>query len=109
MWRMPTISPFPKAPNANLHPMPQQNRHNERVHIDFFGPLIPDRSYKYVMVMTDGFSKFLKLQPLPDKMAESVVDAFFTTWICEFGVPEIIVTDGGREFAIRSFMEFARG
>ena len=78
--------------------MPQQNQHNEWVHIDLFGPLISDRGYRYIMVMTEAFSKFVKLQPLPDKTADSVADAFFATWICEFGVTECIVIDGGREF-----------
>ena len=34
-------------------------------------------------------------------MAEVVTEAFFLSWICEFGVPAAIITDAGREFCNR--------
>jgi uncharacterized membrane protein YraQ (UPF0718 family) len=35
---------------------------------------------------------------IPSKEAETVADAVFTKWICRYGCPAIIHTDGGKEF-----------
>ena len=50
------------------------------------------------MVMTDAFSKYTQLAAIPDKTAVSVARAFFEHWICRHGVPQLIVSDRGREF-----------
>ena len=37
--------------------------------------------------------------PLPDIQAQTVADAFFFQWIGRFGVPKLVVTDGGAQFS----------
>ena len=82
-----------------LTPLPQTSEPNQRVHADLFGPLRTSGTQKkYIMVITDAFTKYVELIALPNKEAETVATAFFNRWICRYGVPLEIVTDQGKEF-----------
>ena len=48
---------------------------------------------KYIMVVTDAFSKYVELIAIPDKQAETVANALFTKWLCRHGLPAEIVSD----------------
>ena len=90
-----------RRPGASpLQPLPIVSEPNVRVHMDLFGPLrVRSASgHKYIMVMTDAFSKYTELAAIPDKSADSVARAFFEHWICRHGVPLAIVSDRGKEF-----------
>ena len=72
---------------------------NERVHMDLFGPLkVSSRGKKYVLVVTDAFTKYVEVVAIPDKTAEVVAEAFFERWVCRYSVPKKVVTDRGWEF-----------
>ena len=82
-----------------LTPLPQCSAINQRVHVDMFGPLkTSDSGKKYILVMTDAFSKYVEIVATPNKEAETVSLAIFNRWICRFGCPLEIVSDGGKEF-----------
>ena len=82
-----------------LTPLPQCSDNNQRVHVDLFGPLKNSDSGKsYVLVMTDAFSKYAEVVAVPNKEAQTVSLAIFNRWICRFGCPLEIVSDGGKEF-----------
>ena len=68
--------------------------------MDLFGPLKvrSANGKKYIMVMTDAFSKFTELAAICDKEADTVAKAFFERWICRYRVPAMIVSDRGKEF-----------
>jgi len=53
---------------------------------------------KYILVITDAFSKWVELVPLPSKDAVTVASAIYTRWICRYGCFKQLVTDRGREF-----------
>lgn len=82
----------------SLKPINQEHEPNNRIHLDLFGPLISDGGNRYICVCTDSFSKFTNIWPIPDKNAETVAETFMANWICLFGCPNKIITDGGREF-----------
>ena len=90
----------PNHPNKEvLHPLPQCSALNQRIHMDLFGPLkTPHRSKAYILCMTDAFTKYVEVALLQDKNSETVCQEVFDKWICRFGVPIQIVTDGGKEF-----------
>ena len=72
---------------------------NERVHIDLFGPLkTSEGGNKFVMVMTDAFTKLVELAAIENKTAETVARAFFERYICRFTAPRFVMTDQGKEF-----------
>ena len=65
-----------------------------------FGPLKvrSANGKKYIMFMTDAFSKYTELAAICDKKADTVAKVFFEHWICRHGVPAVIVSDRGKEF-----------
>ena len=78
------------------------DRPNQQVHIDLFGPLKTSESgKKFILVITDQFSKLATIAGLPNKEAETVARAIFERYICRFSVPEKIITDNGTEFCAR--------
>ena len=95
-------------PPSPLKSLPLCDGPNERVHIDLFGPLkTSHEGKKYVMVMTDAWSKIVELAALPNKQADTVAKCFFERWICRYSVPLVVVSDNGKEFANELFTELS--
>ena len=89
-----------RAPPQLLSPLPQCTEPNQRIHADLFGPLrTSGNSKKFILCITDAFTKYVELVALPDKEALTVTSAIFNRWICRYGMPLELVTDQGREFA----------
>ncbi len=88
-----------RPPPALLTPLPQPTEPNMRIHADLFGPLRDmGRNKKYILTITDAFTKYVELVALPNKEAPTVCEAIFNRWICRYSVPIEIVTDQGGEF-----------
>lgn len=85
---------------AEQYPLPIPDAPNVAVHVDLFGPLKPSsKGNKYILVMTDRFSKWTEAIPLANKEAETVGEAIFTHWCCRHSVPrDCIFSDRGTEF-----------
>ena len=67
--------------------------------LDFAGPLpITKRHNKYVLVMTEHFSKWIELMALPHKFSEGATYAFLDWVFSQIGAPEEVLTDQGKEF-----------
>ena len=93
------LSKAPLPAPLPLHSMPVPRGPNNRVHIDLMVPLrTSENGNKYVMVMTDAFTKWVELAAITDKTAQTIGQYFFERWICEFSAPLCIVTDQGKEF-----------
>jgi hypothetical protein len=70
-----------------------------RIAIDTLGPLPEtEKGYKYVIVIIDAFSRFVKLYPCQDVTALSAMQAILE-WIGIFGCPEELVSDNGTQFS----------
>ena len=82
-----------------LSPLPQCTEPNQRVHADLFGPLkTANGDKKFILCITDAFTKYVELVVLPNKEALTMSSGIFNHWICRFGLPLEIVTDQGKEF-----------
>ena len=82
-----------------LHSLPICSSLNQRVHFDLFGAVkSSSNKNNYILCMTDAFSKYTEVVAIPNKEAETVASEFFEKWICRYGVPVQIHTDGGKEF-----------
>ena len=82
-----------------LHPLPMPDQPNIRIHADLFGPMLAaGRQHKYILCITDAFTKYAIVTPVENKEAETVAKAIFSEWFCKFGIPAQIHTDGGKEF-----------
>ena len=88
---------------SKLHPLPLCTETNQRVHCDLFGPLKTISSKAHVLCITDAHTKYVELVMVPNKEAETVGKAIFNQWICRYGIPHQILTDGGKEFCNKIF------
>ena len=86
-----------QKPRAELHPIPVTKVWH-RVGIDLVGPL-PEtrRGNKYIITLSDYFSKWPEAAPLPSKEATGVASFLLDTF-CRHGWPKIVQSDQGREF-----------
>lgn len=66
----------------------------ERVFIDFFGPIV--RSWRgniAVLVILDGFSKFVSVYPVRRISSAVVKNCLLEIFFPSFGLPQMIVSD----------------
>jgi IS30 family transposase len=69
------------------------------IRIDFVGPIAPETNAgnRYILTISDYFSKWVAAVPLPTKEAVGVVNELFKLFMI-MGLPRLITTDQGREF-----------
>jgi IS30 family transposase len=60
--------------------------------------LAAGRQHKYILCITDAFTKYAIVTPVENKEAETVAKAIFSEWFCKFGIPAQIHIDSGKEF-----------
>jgi transposase InsO family protein len=88
-----------RSQHAPMQGLPVPAGPNVRVHMDLFGPLkVSGHGRKYILVITDAYTKYAVLVPLPNKEAATVAAAVFKHWICVLGCPSQFVSDRGTEF-----------
>ena len=61
----------------------------------------PDGLFKFIFVMKDHFTRFLRIRPLEQKTGVAVAQLLFQIFT-ETGAPTILHTDNGREFRNKS-------
>jgi transposase InsO family protein len=88
-----------EKPKALLKPLPVTSLPNQRILADLFGPLkTSEWGKKFILVITDAFTKYTELVAMENKEADVIANHIFNTWICRFGIPAELVTDQGKEF-----------
>ena len=81
-----------------LHPVTVKPQVWYLVGMDLIGPFNEtSEGYKYIITMTDYFSKYVEAIPIPDKTALAVAKGIFKIY-CRQGAPVHIVCDQGKEF-----------
>ena len=81
----------------------------QRIHMDLVGPLnVSQKGNRYVLTIIDALTRYLIVEPLPNKGALTVVEAINNQLICKFGVPSQIVTDQGTEFCNQILTELCK-
>jgi transposase InsO family protein len=63
------------------------------------------RSYRYLYVVTDKFTKWVEVELVCTIPARSVVK-FIHGLVCHFGVPNYIITHNGSQFTSGLFREY---
>jgi hypothetical protein len=62
-----------------LQPLPIPDRPNIRIHADLFGPMLAaGRQHKYILCITDAFTKYAMVTAVENKEAETVAKAIFS-------------------------------
>ena len=84
---------------APLQYMPVASQPCQVLCMDFVGPL-PEttRGNKHILVVTDAFSKFSEVIPLPNQTAQVTADALVHECFSRQGVPTILHSDQGKNF-----------
>ena len=81
----------------------------ERLALDVLGPLPCTRmGNKYILIVADYFSKWVEAFPMPNQEACTVADLLVKEVVCRFGVPLLIHSDQGRNFASAVFTEICQ-
>ncbi|OIR56751.1 MAG: uncharacterized protein A8A55_2499, partial [Amphiamblys sp. WSBS2006] len=60
---------------------------------------VTDEGNKYVVAAIDYFSRWLFAKAIPDKTSETVAQFIENEIIRRFGIPDVLVSDNGKEFA----------
>ena len=88
-----------QTPPSRLQPMPQTTEPNQRIHADLLGPRVTSgRNKKYVLTITDAFTKYVELVAILDKEDGTVAEALFECWFSGMEFPWKSFTNKGREF-----------
>lgn len=99
----------PHANNRTLHHIPKRPIPFDTIHIDHFGPLpaiISKR--KHILVVTDSFTKFVKLYACNSTSTKEVC-ASLDKYIEYFSRPRRIISDKGTCFSSHDFVEYVLG
>ena len=80
-----------------LRPIVTERRF-ELVCYDLAGPFMPKtkRGMTYALIIVDHFSRWPEIAALPDSKAPTVAQAIFDNWVCRYGVPERLHSDGAK-------------
>jgi hypothetical protein len=89
---------------VGLHSSQLVSRPLERIFMDFFGPIVRSRRGNIaVLVILDGFSKFVAMYPVRRITSEIVKACLVEKFFPSFGVPQSIVSDNAAVFKSRTF------
>ena len=61
--------------------------------------------FTHLLVVVDKFTKWIEAKPITNIRSEQAVK-FFLDIIYRFGVPNYIITDHGRDFTRKKFLDF---
>ncbi|GFV83631.1 retrovirus-related Pol polyprotein from transposon 412 [Trichonephila clavipes] len=81
------------------------NYPNEIVTLDLLGPYPASRSerYRFLLVITDHFTKWSELIPLRKASAQAIANALFENYISRYGAPISLISDNGPQFISKVF------
>ncbi|XP_043492374.1 uncharacterized protein LOC122517843 [Polistes fuscatus] len=81
---------------GQLQPIPKGDRPLETYHVDYLGPMTAtSKAYKHILVVVDGFSKFVWLYPTKTTTARETLEKLGIQQRT-FGNPTRIITDRNR-------------
>jgi hypothetical protein len=100
---------YQRKPKVPIVQYGKTERVLDRVHMDLTGPLPTTKEgHRYILVIKDYLSKYVWLIPLIKKTAEAVALAFVNDFVCQAGIPDMVVSDRGNEFVNKVMKKVAR-
>ncbi|CAK1597525.1 unnamed protein product [Parnassius mnemosyne] len=91
-----------------LHPIPKVDIPFHTLHADHLGPFPRSkRGNTYILVMVDGFTKYVNLSPVRSTKTKESIKAFKTLF-SYFGAPSRLITDRGTSFTSKKFKTFVQ-
>ena len=98
------------GPKAFLTPNQLATRPGMCLGLDFFGPVQPESTegHKYVIIIVDHFSKFIKLRALKDITAVTAAEALLQEHVYNEGFFQVLVSDRGVQFTSNVWKELSK-
>lgn len=101
-----TFNPKSGRKEGFLHPIDKGIVPFHTIHIDHLGPLEETpRGYKYILLITDAFSKFVKLYPTKTTSSINAINCL-KKYFQELSCPIRIISDRGTSFTSKIFKKF---
>nr|KYP36711.1 Pol polyprotein [Cajanus cajan] len=66
------------------------------------------RQLKFLIVAVDYFSKWIEAEPVATISAEKVRSFLWKNVICRYGIPQVLVSDNGTQFASERVQSFCK-
>ncbi|XP_008486095.1 uncharacterized protein K02A2.6-like [Diaphorina citri] len=93
-----------EAPMERSHSWEPPTKPWQRLHIDFAGPM----SGYYYFVIVDAHSKWVDVIPTKTTTSQWCIKQLRNLF-CNFGFPEVLVSDNGPQFTSKVFKDFLEG
>jgi hypothetical protein len=71
--------------------------------IDFMGPFVNSNGYEHILVVADYVSKWVEAIPCQKASTEEAIQMIKTVIFPRYGVPRILISDGGSHFIGKDF------
>lgn len=102
-------SKYYTRPSAGQQYYTLPDRPGLTVSIDIFGPLpTSTKRNKYVIVLMDHFSKFVRFFPVRNQKLDTIMGVMEEKYFVEVGIPETVVSDRGGQFVAARWEQFGR-
>ena len=85
---------------------PPPNQAFDELNIDIIGPLPVSKGYRYILTVSDRFTKGCFAIALPDTKSDTIATYFLNQYVALFGVPRVIVTDNASYFTSYTWTKF---
>ena len=97
-----------KVPRASLGSLPS-GAPGDCLATDYVGPLpVTPRGNRYILLLTDHFSKYVEIIPVPNMTAAVCAEKILNEYIARWGCPLSINSDQGRTYESKIFKELCR-
>ena len=81
----------------------------KEINVDIVSPLSPNRKgHRYLLTMIDRFTRWPEVKSMSSITAEETARTLVDSWICRYGVPEVITTDRGSQFEGQLFKQITK-
>jgi hypothetical protein len=74
--------------------------------IDYMGPFPKSGKFEYIFVAVDYVSKWVEALPCRSADHKSSINMFEQTIFSIFGMPRLVISDGGSHFIVRRFEKY---
>lgn len=100
-------SPKTGKAEGTLHNIPKGEQPFAQLHIDHYGSIDKTSSKQHILLVVDGFTKFVRLYPVKSTTSKETITCL-TQYFNNYSRPQAIISDRGTCFTSTEFKEFLK-